>query len=63
MIQYTNGLLYGSAEFGGTYGYGAIYSLDLPPVPRSRSCFPPAKSGQDSRDSGPGLYWNNVGDV
>ncbi|HVI07085.1 MAG TPA: choice-of-anchor tandem repeat GloVer-containing protein [Candidatus Binatia bacterium] len=33
LMQHTNGAFYGSAEYGGAFGFGAIYTLDmhLPP--------------------------------
>jgi hypothetical protein len=41
LVQHTNGILYGETYYGGTYGYGVFYSLDVgaPPFARLVSTF------------------------
>jgi hypothetical protein len=55
LMQHTNGLFYSSAEYGGTYGFGAIYSLDMHLAPFITLVRPAGKVGQSAQILGQGL--------
>ena len=55
LMQDTNGLLYGSAVYGSTYGYGAIYSLDMGLGPFVTFVRPTGRVGQTAQILGQGL--------
>jgi uncharacterized repeat protein (TIGR03803 family) len=54
-LQHTNGLLYGGTEWGGTYGYGVIYSLDMGLGPFITFVRANGKVGQKAQILGQGL--------
>ena len=49
LMQDTNGLFYGSAQSGGAYGFGAIYSLDMGLAPFVTFVRPTGKAGQEAQ--------------
>jgi uncharacterized repeat protein (TIGR03803 family) len=55
LLQDTNGLFYGSAEYGGAYGFGAIYSLDMHLAPFITFVRPTGKIGQSAQILGQDL--------
>jgi uncharacterized repeat protein (TIGR03803 family) len=55
LIQNTNGLFYGSALYGGAFGYGAIYTLDMHLPPFITFVRRNGKVGQSAQILGQGL--------
>jgi uncharacterized repeat protein (TIGR03803 family) len=54
-FQHTNGLLYGTLQLGGTFGKGAVYSLDLGLKPFVTFVRPTGKVGVSAQILGQGL--------
>jgi uncharacterized repeat protein (TIGR03803 family) len=55
LMQHTNGAFYGSAEYGGAFGYGAIYTLDMHLPPFITFVRRNGKVGQSAQILGQGL--------
>lgn len=55
LLQDTNGLFYGSAEYGGAYGYGAVYSLNMGLAPFITFVQHTGKVGHTAQILGQGL--------
>lgn len=55
LLQHTNGAFYGSAEYGGAFGYGAIYTLDMHLPPFITFVRRNGKVGQSAQILGQGL--------
>jgi uncharacterized repeat protein (TIGR03803 family) len=55
LMQDTNGMFYGSAEYGGAYGFGAIYSLNMGLRPFVAFVRANGKTGEQAQILGQGL--------